>query len=216
MGAGLSRDRMSGVEASAEGASGCGLLCSIWQDLKAGKTKAVSGTVCVIGGGDSAMDAVRAQPGGRAPKRPCWLTVVPAAKCPPVTKSSLPCGRKGVELMYMVSPVKTLPKRGRRRSSYVCAQPSGLPGRSRAQGRLRFEAMPGSEFSLKASHVWPLAKRRTWRLLVGKRRPRTPLRVDGHQLFCRRRLVEWRRYCCAGGAARANACCGHGSHLMNY
>ena len=177
VGAGLAQDRMSGVDI-AEGAPVVG--CSQYlADLKSGKTKAVSGTVLVVGGGDSAIDAVCASLEAGAEKAVLAYRRS-RAEMPACDEEFFAAADKGVELMYMVSPVaiaKTAD--GGAAVTFVRNRLVEKPG----EARRGFEAVPGSEFTLNVAQVVFAIGKKADAALVAGTPDKDTLRVAGTNCF---------------------------------
>ena len=177
VGAGLAQDRMSGVDI-AEGAPVVG--CSQYlADLKSGKTKAVSGTVLVVGGGDSAIDAVCASLEAGAEKAVLAYRRS-RAEMPACDEEFFAAADKGVELMYMVSPVaiaKTAD--GGAAVPFVRTRLVENPG----EARRGFEAVPGSEFTLNVAQVVFAIGKKADAALVAGTPDKDTLRVAGTNCF---------------------------------
>ena len=177
VGAGLSEDRMSGVEIG-EGAPvvGCSRYLS---ELKRDKAKTVSGTVLVVGGGDSAIDAVCASLDAGAEKAVLAYRRS-RNEMPACDEEFFAAAGKGVELMYMVSPVaiaKTAD--GGAEVTFVRNRLVERPG----EARKGFEAVPGSEFTMKVDQVvFAIGKKANMGLVSGQADPDT-LRVAGTNCF---------------------------------
>lgn len=176
VGAGLSQDRISGVDI-AEGAPVVG--CSKYlADLKSGATKAVSGTVLVVGGGDSAIDAVCASLAAGAEKAVLAYRRS-RAEMPACDEEFFAAADKGVELMYMVSPVAIAKTEDGAAVTFVRNRLVEKPG----EARKGFEAVPGSEFTLNVSQVvFAIGKKADTALVAGKVDEGT-LRVEGTNCF---------------------------------
>ncbi len=136
VGAGLSADRMSGVDI-APGAPvvGCSRFLA---GLKSGAVESVSGTVVVIGGGDSAIDAVCSSLEFGAEKAVLAYRRS-RGEMPACDEEFLAAADKGVELMYMVSPVSIAAEGDGAEVTFVRNRlverrgPQGVRGRPRQQ-----------------------------------------------------------------------------------
>lgn len=176
VGAGLAQDRISGVDI-AEGAPVVG--CSQYlANLKSGATPSVSGTVLVVGGGDSAIDAVCASLTAGAEKAVLAYRRS-RAEMPACDEEFFSAADKGVELMYMVSPVAIAKTAEGAAVTFVRNRLVEKPG----EARKGFEAVPGSEFTLNVSRVvFAIGKKADTTLVAGKVDPDT-LRVEGTNCF---------------------------------
>lgn len=177
VGAGLAQDRMSGVDI-AEGAPVVG--CSQYlADLKSGKTKAVSGTVLVVGGGDSAIDAVCASLEAGAEKAVLAYRRS-RAEMPACDEEFFAAADKGVELMYMVSPVAIAKTADDGAAvTFVRNRLVEKPG----EARRGFEAVPGSEFTLNVAQVVFAIGKKADAALVAGTPDKDTLRVAGTNCF---------------------------------
>lgn len=175
VGVGLNRDRVSGVEIE-DGApvTGCSEFLG---DLKQGG-RSVSGTVCVIGGGDSAIDAVCGSLESGAEKAVLAYRRS-RDEMPACDEEFFTAADKGVELMYMVSPVSIRKASDGATVTFIRNRMTDIPG----QTRRGFEAVPGSEFTLNVSQVvFAIGRRAEEGLPSGKVDPVT-LRVEGANIF---------------------------------
>ncbi len=176
VGAGLSADRMSGVDiAPGAPVAGCSRFLA---ELKSGAVKSVSGTVVVIGGGDSAIDAVCSSLACGADKAVLAYRRS-REEMPACDEEFLSAADKGVELMYMVSPVSITAEGDGAAVTFVRNRLVERPGESRKG----FEPAPGSEFTIRASQVvFAIGKTADTALLAGKADPDT-LRVGDTNCF---------------------------------
>ena len=176
VGAGLSADRMSGVDiAPGAPVAGCSRFLA---ELKSGAVKSVSGTVVVIGGGDSAIDAVCSSLACGADKAVLAYRRS-REEMPACDEEFLSAADKGVELMYMVSPVSIMAEGDGAAVTFVRNRLVERPGESRKG----FEPVPGSEFTIRASQVvFAIGKTADTALLAGKADPDT-LRVGDTNCF---------------------------------
>ena len=176
VGAGLSADRMSGVDiAPGAPVAGCSRFLA---ELKSGAVKSVSGTVVVIGGGDSAIDAVCSSLACGADKAVLAYRRS-REEMPACDEEFLSAADKGVELMYMVSPVSIMAEGDGAAVTFVRNRLVERPGESRKG----FEPAPGSEFTIRASQVvFAIGKTADTALLAGKADPDT-LRVGDTNCF---------------------------------
>ena len=176
VGAGLSADRMSGVDiAPGAPVAGCSRFLA---ELKSGAVKSVSGTVVVIGGGDSAIDAVCSSLACGADKAVLAYRRS-REEMPACDEEFLSAADKGVELMYMVSPVSITAEGDGAAVTFVRNRLVERPGESRKG----FEPVPGSEFTIRASQVvFAIGKTADTALLAGKADPDT-LRVGDTNCF---------------------------------
>lgn len=176
VGAGLSADRISGVEIE-EGAPviGCSRFLA---DLKRDEEKKITGTVCVIGGGDSAIDAVCSSLEFGVEKAVLAYRRS-REEMPSCEEEFLTAAKRGVELMYMVSPTAITRKNDGAEITFVRNRLVDRPG----EARKGFEAVPGSEFTLEASQVvFAIGKKADAELLGGKINPDT-LQLEGTNCF---------------------------------
>ncbi len=167
VGAGLALDRVSGVDI-APGAPviGCAQYLS---GLKSGERKEVSGSVCVIGGGDSAIDAVCVSLSAGA-DRAVLAYRRSREEMPACDEEFFAAVDRGVELMYMVSPVSIAKTEKGAAVTFVRNQLVERPG----EARKGFEAVPGSEFTLEfAQVVFAIGKKADPTLLQGRVDPET-------------------------------------------
>ena len=182
MGAGLGRDRISGVEIG-EGAPVVG-CSSFLKDLKDGTIKELSGTVCVIGGGDSAIDAVRCSLDAGAEKAVLAYRRS-RLEMPSCDEEFIHAALEGSGFMYLVSPKNISLKGEEAEITFVRNRMTACPdeGDRTRTGRRRFEAIPGSEFVMKASLVvLAIGKVADMELPEGNVDPDT-LRVEGTNCF---------------------------------
>ena len=176
VGAGLAADRISGVEIE-EGAPviGCSKFLA---DLKSGQTKEVGGTVCVIGGGDSAIDAVVSSLEFGAEKAVLAYRRS-RSEMPSCDEEFLAAAKRGVELMYMVSPVAVAKKGSGAEITFVRNCLVDKPG----EARKGFETVEGSEFKMEASQVvFAIGKKADAELLGGTINADT-LQIEGTNCF---------------------------------
>lgn len=182
MGAGLGKDRISGVEIE-EGAPVVG-CSSFLKDLKSGAIKELTGTVCVIGGGDSAIDAVRCSLEAGAEKAVLAYRRS-RLEMPSCDQEFVDAALKGSELMYMVSPINISRQGEEAEITFVRNRMTACTdeGDKARPGRRRFEAIPGSEFDMKASLVvFAIGKEADMELVGGSVDPDT-LRIEGTNCF---------------------------------
>ena len=143
---GLSVDRMSGVDieegAPVEGCSG------YLRRLKENPDEQVEGNVLVIGGGDSAIDAVTSSLIHGAEKATLAYRRS-KEEMPANDEEFFYAAGSGVELMYMVSPVKIACAEGGCDVTFVQNRLVEKPG----EARKGFEAVPGSEYVRRFSKV---------------------------------------------------------------
>lgn len=176
VGAGLAADRISGVDIEA-GAPvvGCSQFLA---ELKSGAVQSVSGTVVVIGGGDSAIDAVCSSLEHGAEKAVLAYRRS-RGEMPACDEEFFAAAGRGVELMYMVSPVAVKAVPDGAQVTFVRNRLVERPG----EARKGFEAVPESEFTVNASQVvFAIGKTADAGLLPGQADPDT-LRVEGTNCF---------------------------------
>ncbi len=145
VGAGLRFDRFTGVDI-AEGASGVYGCAAFLKKLKSGELGSLSGTVFVIGGGNSALDSAASALLHGASK-----AVIAYRRSrnemPSCSEEFLDTADRGVELMYMVSPVAVRPKGDGLEITFRRNELVDAPG----EARKSFRGIPGSEFTAEAS-----------------------------------------------------------------
>jgi len=140
---GLSRDRDSGVTEAPKTMTASQLLCG----LKTGRVKGVDGTVYVVGGGDSAVDA--AQAAIRAGASRAILTYRRSrAEMPATDETLFEAIGDGVELLYNTSITGIQPGEPLR-VTMVQNRLEEIPG----QSRKGFAPIPGSEYTVTADTV---------------------------------------------------------------
>lgn len=147
VGVGLARDRNTGitVEGSSENVYACSKFLT---EIKDGTLSNIKGSVCVIGGGNSAMDAARtalvcgAEKSMLAYRRSRF-------EMPACDEELLDTAARGVELMYMVSPTTIKNIGDTLEVTFVRNRLEELAGETRKS----FKAIPNSEFTMKFDTV---------------------------------------------------------------
>ena len=133
------------------------------RDVNLGRKVSLGDRVAVIGGGNVAMDAVRAAL-RTGSKKPFLIYRRSEAEMPANSEEIEECREEGIEIITLANPVRILGEQGRVKALECVRMKLGEPD---ASGRPRPEPITGSEFSIVVDAVIPAIGQQTdWACLT--------------------------------------------------